>query len=261
MNDDTIRPISHASTNRKVFDLAVPHVGVGTRLLDVGAGEGYFSQMMGRHVESAFGVEADTVVAACDVHPEYYRYPAVACDRIDPGGALPYPEGSFDVTCSLEVVEHVEDQFHFCRELVRITKPGGTIILSTPNVLNLNSRWRMLHSGFATLFDPLPISATDVRHTSGHIHPVGYYYLAWALRRSGAGSVRVEFDRLKNSARGLLVLCWPVITVGHALFRTRLRRKKPEVWRENADVLNDMQSTGMLLSRSIVVVATRAVRP
>jgi hypothetical protein len=119
----------------------------------------------------------------------------------------------------------------------------------------------MLHSGFATLFDPLPISGTDVRHTSGHIHPVGYYYLAWALRRSGAGSVRVEFDRLKNSARGLLVLCWPVITVGHALFRTRLRRKKPEVWRENADVLNDMQSTGMLLSRSIVVVATRAVRP
>ncbi len=256
MPEQDIRPISHASTNRKVFDLAVPLVRAGTRLLDVGAGEGYFSQMMGRHVESTLGTSADSVVAACDVHPEFFRYPGVECAGITEGGDLPYADASFDVTCSLEVVEHVEDQFRFCRELVRVTKPGGTIILSTPNVLNLNSRWRTLHSGFATLFDPLPISETDVRHTSGHVHPVSYYYLAFALRRAGASSVRVEFDRLKNSARGLLVVCWPMIAIGHALFRARLRRKKPDVLRENVGVLDEMQSTGMLISRSVVVVAT-----
>lgn len=91
--------------------------------------------------------------------------------------------------------------------------------LSTPNVLNVNSRWRNLHSGIAILFDPLLLASSDPVHTSGHINPVSYCYLAYELSRTGFTSTSVEYDRFKTSARFLLVLCGPAIRIGNQLFR------------------------------------------
>lgn len=226
-------------------------------MLDVGAGEGYFARVVGEYLAATTGAPPRTALSACDVTPEIFRYQGVSCDRIDEGGRLPYPDASFDVVCSLEVIEHVEDQFAYCRELLRVAKPGGTIVLSTPNVLNMNSRLRILHSGFATLFNPLLLSSVDVVHTSGHIHPVSFYYIAYALRRAGASRIGVTFDRTKRSAVGLLVLFSPLVLLGNLGFRLKLRRKQRQVVRENAEWLGMMRSVGMLTSRSVVVQATK----
>ena len=252
-----IRPISHQSTNDKVFGLVLPHLRGGARLVDVGAGEGYFSKMVGDRVASELGRPPSSVLAACDLFPEFFRYDAVRCDPINADGTLPYPDATFDVVCSLEVIEHIKDQFAFTRELWRVAKPGGIAVVSTPNVLNLNSRIRYLHSGFTVLFDPLLISSDDPRHTSGHINPVPYYYLAYQLRRAGFRSVAVHYDRFKSSARGLLAVWGPFIGVANALFRRRLASRKPDVNAENADILRDLNSVGMLTSRSVIAVATK----
>lgn len=213
--------------------------------------------MAGDEVSRRFGVAPDQVVSACDVFPELFRYAAVRCDQIDVAGRLPYADAAFDIACSLEVVEHVEDQFHFAREIYRVLRPGGIAVLSTPNVLNMNSRLRQLHSGFGVLFDPLLLSSTDPVHTSGHIHPVSYYYLAYQLRRAGFSSVAVQYDRFKASAMGLLVICGAFVAAGNALFRARLRRKKPQVKLENRSLLAAMNSREMLTARSVIAVATK----
>ena len=107
------------------------------------------------------------------------------------------------------------------------------------------------------LFDPLLLSSDDPRHTSGHINPVPYYYLAYQLRRAGFRSVAVHYDRFKNSARGLLAVSGPFIAVANALFRRKLAAKKPDVNAENEDILRDLNSIGMLTSRSVIAVATK----
>ena len=254
---DEIRPISHQSTNDKVFSLVMPHVRAGARVVDVGAGEGYFSKMVGDRVASELTRAPDTVLAACDLFPEFFRYDGIRCDPINADGSLPYPDGAFDVACSLEVIEHIKDQFAFTRELYRVVKPGGIAIVSTPNVLNLNSRVRYLHSGFTVLFDPLLMSSDDPRHTAGHINPVPYYYLAYQLRRAGFRSVAAHYDRFKTSARGLLAAWGPFIGIAHALFRQRLAAKKPDVVEENAEILRELNSVQMLTSRSVIAVATK----
>jgi SAM-dependent methyltransferase len=252
-----IRPISHTSTNDKVMQLVLPLIKPGVRIADIGAGEGYFSQLVGQHVASKLGLEPADVIAACDIFPEYFRYPAIECKTIAADGRLPYGDGSIDVACSLEVVEHVENQFAFARELFRILRPGGIALVSTPNVLNLNSRWRYLHSGFAVLFDPLLLSSADPVHTSGHINPVSYYYLAYQLRRAGFASTSVAYDRFKLSARLLLIICGPVIWIGNQLLRRRLNKRKRSVTVENAAILEDVWSLEMLTSRSVIAVGTK----
>jgi ubiquinone/menaquinone biosynthesis C-methylase UbiE len=252
-----IRPISHRSTNDKVLELVVPLIKPGIRAADIGAGEGFFSQLLGEHVRTRLGLEPRDVIAASDIFPEYFRYPAIKCEKISSDGRLPYADASIDIACSLEVVEHVEDQFAFARELHRILKPGGLAIISTPNVLNVNSRWKNLHSGFAVLFDPLLLSSADPVHTSGHINPVSYYYLAYQLRQAGFASTSVEYDRFKTSARFLLVLCGPVIWIGNRLLRRRLDARKRDVVEENASILRDMWSLRMLTSRSVIAIARK----
>ena len=255
--DVAIRPLSHHSTNRRILDLVLPLVTPGTRLLDLGAGEGFLSQAVGEHVRRVHGRAPATQLSACDVTPGIFRYRDVACDPLDPGGVLPYADASFDVVCSVEVVEHVQDQFRFCREILRVLKPNGTAVVSTPNILNLNSRLRFLHSGFATLFDPLPLSSTDVVHTSGHIHPVSYYYLAYALLHGGAESVGVTYDRFKRSALLSLAVCFPFLLAGNAAFRSRLLRKHARTAGENGALLDVMNDWRMLSARSVVVVARK----
>jgi len=252
-----IRPISHQSTNDKVFSLVLPYLRDGARIVDVGAGEGYFSKMVGDRLQSDLRRAPDSVLAACDLFPEFFRYSGIRCDPINSDGSLPYADSSFDVACSLEVIEHIKDQFAFARELHRVVKPDGVAIVSTPNVLNLNSRVRYLHSGFTVLFDPLLLSSDDPRHTAGHINPVPYYYLAYQLRRAGFRSVTVHYDRFKSSARALLAVWGPFIGIAHALFRRRLAAKKPDVTAENADLLQDLNSVSMLTSRSVIAVATK----
>jgi SAM-dependent methyltransferase len=257
MPPDDIRPISHTSTNDKVFALVRPYLRAGARVADVGAGEGYFSKMVGDRIQADLGQPPASVLAACDLFPQFFRYAGVACDPINADGSLPYADASFDVVCSLEVIEHIKDQFAFTRELCRIVKPGGIAIVSTPNVLNLNSRVRYLHSGFTVLFDPLLISSDDPRHTAGHINPVPYYYLAYQLRRAGFNSVTAHYDRFKTSARALLALWGLFIGIAHALFTRRLGAKKPDVVAENAAVLREMNSVAMLTSRSVIAVAAK----
>ena len=257
VSGNEIRPISHRSTNDKVLELVLPIIGPGIRVADIGAGEGFFSQLLGEHLRAKSGLQPRDVITACDIFPEYFRYPAVKCEKISSDGRLPYDDASIDVACSLEVVEHVEDQFAFARELHRILRPGGLAIISTPNILNINSRWRYLHSGFAVLFDPLLLSSADPVHTSGHIDPVSYYYLAYQLRRAGFASASVEYDRFKTSARFLLLLCGPVIWIGNQLFRRRLAARKKDVASENASILRDMWSWRMLTSRSVIAIARK----
>jgi 2-polyprenyl-3-methyl-5-hydroxy-6-metoxy-1,4-benzoquinol methylase len=131
------------------------------RVADVGAGNGYFSQALGETLRRR-GLDPGERIAACDVVPQEFRYAPVQCTPIGADGRLPYPDAAFEAVVSIEVVEHVENQFAFLRELSRIAKPGAVIVVTTPNTLNANSRLRGLLQGFPLLFDPLPLDSGDV---------------------------------------------------------------------------------------------------
>jgi SAM-dependent methyltransferase len=227
------------------------------RVADVGAGTGYLSQALCDLLE-ARGLKPSDHVFPCDLLPEYFRCPRLTCVPLASDGRLPYPDDHFDAVVAVEVIEHIEDQFAFLRELARVAKPGGMVILTTPNVLNVNSRVRTLLTGFPLLFDPLPHSRHDPRSLAGHIHPVSPYFLAYAALRAGLENPTFHPDRTKSSGVAWTLLLAPLLLVGRGLLHMRMRRKYPQELEENRALMAALNGWGMLTCRTAVL---RTVKP
>jgi len=251
-----IAPLSHSVTTARVLSLLDGLDWKRARVADVGAGNGYFSQALGETLQ-ARGLDPSQRIAACDVAPEEFSYTPVHCGRIEADGRLPFADAAFDAVVSIEVVEHVENQFAFLRELARIAKPAGVVVVTTPNTLNANSRVRGLLQGFPLLFDPLPLAGSDVRHLSGHIHPISPYYLAIAALRAGLGELGFHPDRTKTSGAILTTLLAPALWLAAGAQRRRLRRKWPGVYEQNAALLEAIGGWGMLTCRTTVLRARK----
>jgi SAM-dependent methyltransferase len=100
----------------------------GKRVLDVGCGVGIYTAAFLRETPHVFGVEVEheRVLEARE------RAPSVA-QAI--GERLPYPNGTFDVVFSHEVLEHVADDRACVAEMVRVVRLGGRIVVFVPNRL------------------------------------------------------------------------------------------------------------------------------
>jgi SAM-dependent methyltransferase len=259
MNDigKNILSYAHEKTNRKVFAMASAGDFRGGKLLDAGAGEGYLTSLLAGHIQEKYRVAPAEMLSACDLHPENFKPREPRCDRVGSDGRLPYPAASFDLVACVEVFEHIEDQFALAREFFRVLKPGGRVLLTTPNVLNINSRLRFLHSGFGQLFNPLPLTNHDAIHLGGHIHPISFYFLSYLFRRAGFGEIRAHFDFQKRSGFALSILFYLPIRLWHAGFRLRMRRKLGAIYLENRALLDEINRWRMLTSRTLILEAVR----
>lgn len=56
-----------------------------------------------------------------------------SCDVLVPGSPLPYPDESFDLVTSMDVVEHIVDPVPWLKEALRVLRPNGQLFLTTPN--------------------------------------------------------------------------------------------------------------------------------
>lgn len=102
----------------------------GLRVLDIACGSGYGSALLAQS-NAAEVTGADIDPGAIDwAGNAYGRYARFV--RVEPAKQLPFEDGCFDLVVSFETVEHVAEPQEFCRELVRILRPGGTLIISTP---------------------------------------------------------------------------------------------------------------------------------
>lgn len=132
----------HANAERVATDYILPFLDGCERVVDIGCGVGALVDALARHGFDAYGVDVPALV------PQWVKANKDK-DRFFCGDAadLPFTDDSFDAVTSLGVVEHIgtaighctlrddyeEHRRSYAREIMRVTRPGGKIILSCPN--------------------------------------------------------------------------------------------------------------------------------
>jgi SAM-dependent methyltransferase len=123
----------------------------GERVLDVGCGEGRFTAEL--VAAGVHGVGID--VAEEPLRRARAAHPGLDVQLIDAFGPWPLADASFDAVWAGEVIEHVADTAGWLSEIRRVLRPGGRLLVSTPN----HSRLAVLRLGlsaraFDAHFDP-----------------------------------------------------------------------------------------------------------
>jgi SAM-dependent methyltransferase len=105
----------------------------GARVLEAGCGEGYGADLLAGAAASVLALDLDARTTA---HAAA-RYPRLHVARSNLV-ALPVRDASVDAAVSLQVIEHLWDQEGFLRECRRALRPGGALLVSTPNRLTFS---------------------------------------------------------------------------------------------------------------------------
>lgn len=180
---------------------------------------------------------------------------------IDPGvdltKPLPYESASRDFVLLSEVVEHLPDWIPVVREAARILRPGGHLLLTTPNVQRLHSRARFFLTGTHKL----------IRRRAGwdlapddlyayHINPVDFPLLHTVLYQEGLSVASIGFTRFKWQHAWLLLL-YPLVAA--ATWLEMRKEIENDRQREGTrDLRHWMLHPAMLASEQLMVVARKS---
>ena len=219
------------------------------RVLDLGCGDGHYSNEL-----SAQGF----VVQAADMDSNRFKFhDRVAFDRCDLNNPLPFANEAFDYVLFLETVEHLKNPFFVVNEISRVLKPGSTLIISTPNILNLGSRFRFLFDGSFDFFrEPLLDYSKFHQNNLHNMHIVvwRYHELEWLLFESGLQAEKVHADHLKPQLKIASFFLMPLLKM-RAFFKQRRALRKGGVDYQRIDKI--LHSEEILFGRHLIIQARK----
>ncbi|TAL98900.1 MAG: methyltransferase domain-containing protein [Paraburkholderia sp.] len=113
---------------------------VGLDVLDLACGEGYGSAIIARYGKTVTGVEISSeAIARAKKHYSDVENLSFISGMV---AGLPLNDASFDAVVSFETVNDLSDQEQMLSEIHRVLRPGGFLILSSPNRKLCSDEWR-----------------------------------------------------------------------------------------------------------------------
>lgn len=172
---------------------------VGGRLLDVPAGEGALAVRLKK-----LGYD----VSCCDLYPEIFKLFDVEIRSGDLDSRLPYDDQTFETVVCVEGLEHISNPSNAISEFGRLVGSGGTLIVSVPNIMNIEERMKWLINGYTSHFKPLSSEALEgvrqivpnMEEMALHVNPIGYSELRYLLEKYGFEITGMYRDKVKANS-------------------------------------------------------------
>ena len=143
---------------------------VGARVLDAGAGEGQYAHHFAR--QRYVGVD----LAIGDVTWNYRSLDAIADLN-----ALPFAETSFDAALNVVTLEHLREPLLALREIARVLKPGGLLLLAAPHEWEVHQSphdfFRYTRHGLEHLFKQAGFDVASITPAGGYFRLLSRRFL------------------------------------------------------------------------------------
>ena len=157
---------------RRAFLLGEVHAS--ERALDLGCGDGDFTELLAR--AGAVAVGADVAEAA--LNRARRKHPSLPFALVPIDGPLPFGDGSFELVWASEVIEHIADTARWLSEVRRVLALEGRLLITTPS----HGRVRVAIGGVERFSEPL----------ADHLHLYTAKSLRGVLKEFGFGEVGVR---------------------------------------------------------------------
>lgn len=218
------------------------------KVLDLGCGDGDYSV---RLKNLGFNI------VAADMDIKRFRHDGeIDFMKCNVTQRLPFADEAFDYVLLAEVIEHLSNPHDVLGEIQRILKQEGQLILSTPNILSLKSRFRYLFEGCYDFFREPPLDQSkNPREVIFNLHIVPYRYheLEYLLSTCGFAVASVTTSVCEGFGYGILL---PIIKL-QAFFREARALKKGSIDYRRINKL--ILSKEMLFGRHLIIKAKKIV--
>jgi SAM-dependent methyltransferase len=229
-------------------------------LLDIPAGAGDESARLAR-----MGFR----VVSVDLFPP--ARPGAPAERwicADGNQPLPIRSGRFDAVLSREGIEHFENQAGFVRECARVLRPGGRLVITTPNIMHLSARASAMLTGQRTMRRGLVNEVETLRGRAGsrfyhgHMFLIDYFRLRYLMRLAGLGRIEIFTDRFSPSSIALA----PIVPAMYAASRAAVaafarkarQHRRPVAPSELTDeMMGHVFSRALLFGKRMIMTAVR----
>jgi SAM-dependent methyltransferase len=172
------------------------------KLLDIPCGQGALSSEL-----MTMGFE----VYCGDLNPAWFKLKSGHIHVLDLNHPLPYKTTSFDCVTCVEGIEHLENPHLLIREIGRILKPGGSIVITTPNIMNIKSRLYFLLRSYFNNFRYFPQPSDQRGLLDLHVNPIPFGELRYILNRYGFRVETVSCNRYTKKYPWLMPFLIPLI--------------------------------------------------
>ena len=234
------------ATSKNTHNVVAELLGEGADykvILDLPCGEGAFTKRMLERGADVFSADCLNIIKV--PHPQF--------SLVDMNERLPYADAMFDAVACIDGIEHIERPFDFIRECQRVIRKGGALVISTPNLTALRSRWRYLLTGFHQ-GEKSPLD--ESRHTPyHHLSLVSFPELRYRLHANGFRVAAVKTNRVRLVSWLYSALAPPAYLV--TVLALNKEEKVARVREQNREIVKQMFTAPVLFGETLIVKAIR----
>lgn len=182
--------------------------GEGESILDIGCGNGYLLYQFRNTFSKLIGLEySPQRLTQAKINLADYNFSPVQGSAEDMAGI---ETNSVDRIISADTIEHVPDVYAAAAEMYRVLKPGGILVINTPNIAFIKKRLLLCLGRFPSTSQPNEGIGSDILYDGGHLHYFTFRALRIILEKAGFKMVKkIGYGKL-----GYIHNIWPSLLSG-----------------------------------------------